>query len=153
MTQCYQLIDVVCKGQQLQARPVEWDREDYTGFGKDRKGTEVKAVGFHTTCPNCGNLIAFKSTELYVGKNKSENNVKCGQCHYGTDKQDVVKEDKSVVHKIAKLKVEVVEPTIEPVVAAFRDPIADGLFDEDVNFELLKELDTAQGQRDHGIVS
>lgn len=140
MTECYKLVDVVCGGHQLQARPVGWDGEDVDGFGNDKKGYPVIAIEFHTTCPQCGNLVDFNKCDLYVGKDRSENNIKCETCGCGADflKPQHAGNKKGITEKKIKLSAFGAEKLI------FRDPIADGLFDEEVDLELLKKLDSAE---------
>jgi len=141
MTECYKLIDIMCGGEQLQARPVDWDREVVDGFGNDQKGDPVNAIGFHTTCPSCGNLVDFKKCDLYVGKDKSENNIKCEFCGCGAEfdkSQYEGKEGEEVVEKKIKL------PSLKAKRLVFRDPITDGLFDEEIDLKLLKKLDLAK---------
>jgi hypothetical protein len=140
MTECYKLIDVVCGGHKLQARPVDWDRQDVDGFGNDRKGEPVNAIGFHTTCPRCGNLIDFRRSTLYVGTDETENNIKCESCGCGTDFSKLQNEESG--KETVERKIEV--PILTAKKLVFRDPIADGLFDEEVDLNLLAKLDSTE---------
>lgn len=137
MTSCYDLITIKLKNEIIQARPVAWDREIADGFGNDVRGNPVTAVEFHATCPYCGNLVHFTSDDIYKDKQEKDN-VKCLMCRAGSEVGNVgaPKELKKTLAGGPK--------AIESKVLVFIDPIADGLFDLEVDHDLLKELDSTK---------
>jgi hypothetical protein len=131
MIQCYELIDVRIKNEMIQARPVAWDREICDGFGNDSKGVPVNSTEFHATCPFCGNLVHFAKTDIY-----SKDNIKCLECGAGNTK---VEEDEVVVSTTPSAP-----KVVQPKRDVFQDPIESGLFDVDVDHELLERLESAE---------
>ena len=126
MIKCYELITIKVKKEEVLARPVAWDREIYDGEGNDKKGVPVNPTEFHATCPHCGNLIHFSLEDMYVAVS-GENNVKCGECGAA----DIPAEAKE-------------EKVILPSDVVFLDPIAEGLFDLEIDEELLKKVDSTE---------
>lgn len=135
MTTCYEFIDVKLLGERIQARPVAWDREICDGFGNDKNGTPVVAIEFHATCPYCGNLVHFSKSDVYKDS-FGEDNIKCLTCHRGNE---AVASASTVVEEV-----KVTLPTIQPKKQTFIDPIASGLFDLEVNMELLEKVGSAE---------
>ena len=131
MILCYELIDVKVKNEKIQARPVAWDREICDGFGNDSKGEPVNSTEFHATCPFCGNLVHFAKTDI-----GSKGDIKCHTCGAGkarTEEDEVVVSETPSTTKI-----------VQPKRDVFQDPIASGLFDVDVDHELLERLESAE---------
>lgn len=133
MTTCYQLIDVQIGNQQTQARPVAWDREIWDGNGNDKNGEPVKPTEFNTTCPFCANLIHFNVDELYIAVDGSSNNVGCYTCKVANQKSEIASEEK--------------ETTVVASRTTFRDPIAEGLFGDEIDFEKLKKIDLTKSSK------
>jgi hypothetical protein len=130
MTLCYQFIDIQIKDCKSQARPVSWDREIWDGNGNDIKGNPVNPIEFDTTCPFCANLIHFRVQDLYVAENGTINNIECGSC--------------GVSNLRVESEIKVEGKMVEPTVTTFRDPIAAGLFGDEIDFERLKQFDSAE---------
>jgi hypothetical protein len=135
MTTCYEFIDIKLSGERIQARPVAWDREIYDGEGNDRKGNPVVATEFHATCPYCGNLVHFARTDIYKDS-FAEDNIKCLMCKRGAE---AVGSASTIVKKV---KIEL--PSFTPKKQVFIDPIASGLFDVEVDLELLEKVESAE---------
>ena len=127
---CYDLINVVIKKEQVQARPIAWDREIYDTDGNDVKGEPVEAVEFHTTCPYCGDLIHFAKDEiLWIAENdQPEGNVQCEECGAGK-KLEISEDGTPQPRQISAVQVE------------FLDPIAEGLFDVEIDQELFEKVE------------
>lgn len=122
MIPCYALIDVKIGSVEIKARPVGWNGADYDGQGNNANGEPLEAIAFHTTCPNCGNLVHFMSQEIYKSPDGAENNITCSGCGAGAEKAKIQPRD------AAK--------------AWLKDPLADRTFsDEIVDLELLAKLD------------
>lgn len=130
MIKCYELITVQVKGETVLARPVAWDREIYDGEGNDAKGDPANPTEYQASCPHCGNLIHFSNDDIYEGITGADN-VKCEECGAHAKKADVEDDPDTT-------------SAIEPKEVTFLDPIADGLFDLDVDLDLLKELDSTE---------
>ncbi len=126
MIKCYELISVIVKGETVFARPVAWDREIYDGMGNDAKGEPAVPTEYHATCPHCGNLIHFLVDDMYVAIS-GKNNIRCGECGAASAPAE------SVETKV-----------IQPVDMTYLDPIAEGLFDIEIDQELLEKLDSAE---------
>lgn len=133
MTKCYELIEIRIKNEDVFARPVAWDREIYDGFGNDKSGNPVNPTEFQATCPHCGNLVHFASKDIYKD-DKNKSNVKCFICGAGIQNVKGVEETQQ--------KPETKEVT--PQKEVFIDPIATGLFNLEVNYELLEKLDSTK---------
>ena len=138
MSQCYQLIDIQIKNDKTQARPIAWDRTLVDGEGNDEAGKPVVSIKFATTCPFCANLIEFNRDDLYTATNKSINNIKCETCGAANQKAEIAAKEEE-------------EKKTENVVVAhyttFRDPIAAGLFGEEIDFERLEKMDLAKSSQ------
>lgn len=130
MTTCYDFIDIKIKTEKIQARPVGWDRPIVDGYGNGADGKPVKPTEFHATCPYCGNLVHFTIDDLYRDTAGMINNVKCLICRAGAE---------ALVQAKQTEKKEVV-----PQKMAFIDPIGDGLFELEVDLELLKKFDLTE---------
>jgi hypothetical protein len=140
---CYDLIYVRVGSEVLQARPIAWDREVWDGEGNDREGNPVEAIEFVTTCPHCANLIQFKKDEIYYTSEAdvsisdrwavggAPTDVGCVTCGVGNPKLEV---NDSVEE----------EPKIAVVRTSFKDPIADGLFGDEIDFTRLQTIDLAK---------
>ncbi len=124
MITCYSLLEIHISNETLLARPVAWDVEDADGFGNDMNGNPINAVGWHTTCPSCGNLVEFGKEDIYVGRDGSEHNVKCCTCDSG-------KKFKKTQHLTPG----------SPETATYVDPITAGLFTVGYDLEVLEQLD------------
>jgi len=132
MIPCYKLVEVRVGSQIVSARPVRWDEQDEDGFGHSVDGKEISAIGFHTTCPSCGELIDFDNVDLYLAIDDSENNLSCGACGAGNKKLETQAD--SPKEEIQDRK------EIEIKSAGFIDPIAEGLFDVEIDEEILGKL-------------
>ena len=135
MTECYKLIDVKLSREKIQARPVAWDREIHDGEGNDRKGNPAISTEFHATCPYCGNLVHFARTDIYKDS-LAEDNVKCGECKRGNKPVDGDLE--------AVKEVKVTLPEFKAKKQSFIDPIGSGIFDVEVDMELLEKVESAE---------
>ena len=118
MIPAYALIEVFVGSEKVSARPVRWDAEDFTGFGKTETGEDLVVTGYHTTCPFCGNLIDFDSKLIYLDEDENQH-VKCDSCGVGTQNPSTVKTE-----------------------AVFTDPILNNQFNGvEIDYEILKILD------------
>lgn len=122
MTVCYNFITLKLKEEEIQARPVKWDREIADGFGNDAQENPVKPTEFHATCPYCGNLVHFSVNDIYKDVYNNDN-IKCPTCYTGNET------GKSVALSQGEI---------------FIDPINKGIFGLEVNKELLDKLDLAK---------
>lgn len=127
---CYELIDVKIKSELIQARPIRWDREIADGFGNDKNGEPVESIEFHTTCPYCGNLIQFTRDSLFIDVMGNKYNITCLSCKAG--------------NLPAMIENKGSERTINPISMVFIDPIAEGLFDVEVDEERLLKLESTK---------
>jgi hypothetical protein len=143
---CYELIHVRVGSEVLQARPIAWDREVWDGEGNDRDGVPVEAVEFVTTCPFCANLIQFKKDEIYYSSNPGASDKGPGTSRWAVGGAPTDVGCVTCGAGNAKLEVEELEPELETVVVrtSFKDPIASGLFGDEVDFERLKVIDLAK---------
>lgn len=132
MTTCYNFIDIKLASEKIQARPTGWDREIYDGFGNDKNGNPAIATEFEATCPYCGNLVQFSKGDIFKDS-LEDDNIKCTSCNKGNKAvgQEVVVETQ-------------VLPEFQPKKQVFIDPIESGLFDIDVDIELLKKVESAE---------
>lgn len=134
----YDLIDITVGRFKSTARPIEWDGKDEDGVGNDANGRPINAVMYMTTCPACGQLIQFKSDDLYQSVN-DQNNVKCQHCGTGNDRMPTPDE----IHDlIVILDDETISESDKLVIPhkAFVDPILSGEFDIPIDVEKLNEL-------------
>lgn len=123
MIPCYEFINIIIKDVDMQARPTGWDREIYDNEGNDRFGVQVKPTTFETVCPFCANLVSFDQVEIYESPDGAKNNVKCSHSHCEAGNPGI---DKTKVYK-----------------AEFSDPIAAGLFGDEIDFKRLKKIDAS----------
>lgn len=56
----YELLEIRMKEGEhtevLYARPIKWNKDDFTGEGIDDEGHEIEAVEWEFSCPDCGQL-------------------------------------------------------------------------------------------------
>lgn len=93
---CYEWSEITVYKELVRARPVGWDREIVDSDGNDKDGIPVVAVEFETTCPYCGNLLQFKTSDIYCSVGNSAN-IKCGTCNKGNEKIVAVEPEVSSV--------------------------------------------------------
>jgi hypothetical protein len=126
MTTCYDFITIRLKHEDIQARPVAWNKEIVDGFGNGSDGKPVSPTEFHATCPYCGNLIHFTVDDIFKDVNETDN-VKCLTCRSGNEAVEEVKK----------------QAAIAPKTSIFIDPIATGLFDLEVDMDLLDSAEAS----------
>ena len=122
MIPCYTLLEVNVGTEKILARPVRWVIEDVDGFGHDKDGNDVVPSGYHATCPKCGNLIDFAAEQIYIDEHLVEY-VACDNCNAGADKIGDIDLSKPIEDS------EII------------DPIKDGVFDIEVDLEVLETLE------------
>ena len=110
----WDLIWVSINGENVQARPIEWDGKPVDAVGNDEYGNPVKPIVYMTTCPKCSQLVRFHISD--IGDNR---NVVCPTCagipmpyyDYDDDDDDVQKEPNEV-HEPTPIN-----PFIDPITA------------------------------------
>lgn len=128
MSYAYDLLYITIGDEKVGARPTEWDRQDETGSGVDISGKEINAVTWMTTCPKCGGLVNVIKSGLYVASDGTEFCFSCPECGAG-------KELKKAQFSTSADKKQTVD------IATFIDPIKEGLFENEVDVDLLLSLD------------
>lgn len=139
----YTLMPVYIGPHMVYSRPIEWNAEDVDGFGNDKEGKPVKAVRWHSTCPECAQLIDFDNSKIFTdGKDLF---VACEECGTGStsektalssakvEEKDDVFEDEEDLHDSWL-------PMSKTTTSMFVDPISAGKIMIDVNLEMLDLL-------------
>tara|TARA_R100001244_G_scaffold25113_2_gene25422 strand:- start:79985 stop:80398 length:414 start_codon:yes stop_codon:yes gene_type:complete len=130
MSYAYDLLYVTIGNEEVGARPTAWDAQDETGQGVDIAGKEINAIAWMTTCPGCGEMVDVLKPGLYIATDGTEFCFSCISCGAG----------KEVKKLQFSTEVEVVKKET-PDVAVFIDPIKEGLFDNEVDHDVLLSLD------------
>lgn len=140
MTTPFDLVTVIIQGEEVLARPIEWDRAQHDRFGNDKDGTPMQPTVCVTTCPHCGGMVQFNMSDRYNG-----DHLKCTNCNAGAADEIVVQAAPPppplvppVVVPTAIAGIQVLRPAtpeahpVLPVeVALFTDPIAAKLVNTD----------------------
>lgn len=116
----YDRITIIVDSHELTARPTE--------FMYDKDGNVQHATHYETTCPYCGNLIAFQIEQL-----RPDRRLGCPECKRGYNQNDytqaVVDPTRSnVIVKKSGQQVERQAPHQVSDECPFSDPIEAGLF-------------------------
>lgn len=102
----------------VMARPVEWDKEDFTGVGIAENGDPCMPTKWQTTCPGCGLLVEFKDDDIITHKDEKEYTY-CLNCASSREFFDRIEEE-----LIAEAF-----PDAKDAPSVFVDPIKENIID------------------------
>ena len=95
--EAFRLIQVGIDNIEVDARPVEWNEEDYDGTGHNRDGETIIPTAYMTTCPHCSQGIRFTVEDIIVIQTMYH--VICPECNAGHIEQHDKHEKSYVVYE------------------------------------------------------